>query len=77
MVFSNNSNAALYLSLCLCLGGVAVGFNDDIAKPKWSPKFLYEKVYTIPSVLPRQRNLVIPSLPVVYNSPEPKKQVSI
>ena len=77
MESSNNSKVALYLCVCFCLGGVAVGFNDDIVKPKWSPKFLYEKVYTIPAVLPKHRNLMLPSLPVVYNAPEPKKPVSL
>ena len=77
MLSSNNSKVALYLCVCFCLGGVAVGFNDNIAKPKWSPKFLYEKVYTIPSALPKQRNLMLPSLPIVYNAPEAKKPVSL
>lgn len=77
MLSLNNSKVALYLCVSFCLGGVVFGFNEDIVKPKWSPKFLYEKVYSIPAVLPKQRSLVLPSLPLVYNSPEPKKPVSL
>jgi hypothetical protein len=56
--------------MCFCLVAVVVGFNDDAGRLKWSPKYLYEKVYSVPS---SSRNNYLPSsLPVVYNSPEPK-----
>ena len=77
MVASNNIKVALCLCICFCLGGLAVGFNADIAKPKWSPKFLYEKVYTIPAASPGSKIPIIPSLPIVYNSPEPLTPVRL
>ena len=68
---------ALYLGIFFCLGNAVVGFNDDFSKDKWSPKFLYEKVYSIPKTVPRPSNPIIPSLPVVYNYQEPEKLVRI
>jgi len=64
---------AFYLGILFCLGGVVVGFNDDVSKLKWSPKFLYEKVYSIPKTVDRQTNPLIPSLPIIYNSQQPEK----
>ena len=68
---------ALYLGIFFCLGNVVVAFNDDSSKDKWSPKFLYEKVYSIPKTVPRPSNPIIPSLPVMYNYQEPEKLVRI
>ena len=76
MDLTNNMKIAFCLGIFFCLGGVVVGFNDDVSKLKWSPKFLYEKVYSIPKTVDRQANPLIPSLPVVYNSQEPEKLVS-
>ena len=75
MDLTNNMKIAFYLGIFFCLGGVVVGFNDDVSKLKWSPKFLYEKVYSIPKTVDRQTNPLIPSLPVVYNSQQPEKLV--
>ena len=66
---------AFYLGIFFCLGNAVVGFNDDFSKDKWSPKFLYEKVYSVPKTVPRPSNPIIPSLPVVYNYQEPEKLV--
>ena len=70
---SSNHKPAFYLCVCLCLAAVVVGFNDEAERLKWSPKYLYEKVYSIPS----RKNPLQSSLPVVYNSPEPKKLVRL
>ena len=61
------------LLVCISLVGIAVGFNDDARRLKWSPKYLYEKVYSVPS----RTNYLPSSLPVVYNSPEPKPLVRL
>ncbi len=62
-------------SLLICIGlvGIAVGFNDDARRLKWSPKYLYEKVYTLPS---SSRNSYLESsIPAIYESPKAKPLV--
>ena len=61
------------LLVCISLVGIAVGFNDDARRLKWSPKYLYEKVYSIPSS-PRNSYLES-SIPAIYDSPKPKPLV--
>ena len=72
---TDNKRLVLYLSIFFCLANAVVGFNDDLSTDKWSPKFLYENVYSIPKTVPRPSNSIIPPLPVVYQSQEPEKLV--
>ena len=72
---TDNKRLVLYLSIFFCLANAVVGFNDDLSTDKWSPKFLYENVYSIPKTVPRPSNSIIPPLPVVYQSQEPERLV--
>ena len=61
------------LVIRLSLVTIAVGFNDDAERLKWSPKYLYEKVYPMSSL---SRNSYLgSSIPVIYHSPKPKQLV--
>ena len=67
MVSLNTTNTlVVYLGIVFfCLGGVSVlGFNDEAGTVKWSPKYLYEKVYSVPSSVPSKNKLIPSSLPV-------------
>jgi len=70
---TDNKRLVLYFSIFLCLANAVVGFNDDLSTDKWSPKFLYENVYSIPKTVPRPSSAIIPPLPVVYQSQEPER----
>ena len=75
MVSLNTTNTLFaYLGIVFfCLGGVSVlGFNDEAGTVKWSPKYLYEKVYSVPSSVPAKNKLIPSSLPVIYNAARPK-----
>ena len=80
MVSLNPSNIFVaYLGIIfVCLGGVSVlGFNDEAGTVKWSPKYLYEKVYSVPSSVPSKNKLIPSSLPVIYNAARPKNLMVI
>ena len=80
MVSLNATNTlVVYLGIVFfCLGGVSVlGFNDEAGTVKWSPKYLYEKVYSVPSSVPSQNKLIPSSLPVIYNAARPKNLMVI
>ena len=80
MVSLNTTNTlVVYFGIVFfCLGGVSVlGFNDEAGTVKWSPKYLYEKVYSVPSSVPAKNKLIPSSLPVIYNAARPKNLLVI